>query len=306
MRALLRGKLLLVTIMSFFLLASCGKNPENQIVKNVDLRMFATEDGDAWVNSTALFKLGSMSMTSITLPIVDPYDDDRIFGKIIFKPHLTKPGYNEIGFQVNLTDSARIAGGFPTLPNGEDLPFGGINDKNLIELKVDKIHSKIYLGLAEDFTLIGFAIGIKEFQITGKYLNDANVFLGFDIKGFRGTAGLFTDKSDEYGSGLAFFADFSKLLSVGIINDILDGKPIKQAWVDNNTGAIKKPIGVDVDISMKSLRSYNPYMPKFNADYNKKVKSMSFRHVNLNNRTRKGLNKANKKIGRRRIHFVQD
>lgn len=268
---------------SLTLLTSCG-NPStsgNKIVKDVSMTTKVDKDGDAWVGVKSMFQLGSMSMTSITLPINDPYDKSKQYGKISLKPTFGS-SYNEVGVSINLTDLAKLQGGFPTLPNNEDLPVGNLGD-NIIELEIEQIHSKIYFGLARDLTLVGFAIAIKEFQLVGEYIKDANIFLGFNIRGFEGTAGFFTG-DDEYENGLAFFADFSKLMTFDILDDILAGKPITQAQLDNAKDQLAANTG------FKGIE---------------KIKTKTyFINQGITKRNLKKLYKVNKKLGRRRVHYI--
>lgn len=220
-----RHRLPLVFLFSFIVLAaSCGKNPQNQIVKDVALKT-TLEDGKVHITASAQFKLGPLVLPSITLPIIDPKEPGTNYGLISFKPTL-QAGFNEIALKLNLSKAARVEGKVPTLPNGASLPVGGINDKRIVELGIDQIHSKIYLGLDGDLTLLGFAIGIKEFDVLNDYLGGTQFFLGFDIKGVLGMVGFFTG-NQAYESGLGFFVDMSSVINTDMLNDLINPKKPK-------------------------------------------------------------------------------
>jgi len=210
--------------LSLVFFASCKGTPVQQkIVKDVKLTS-SLVDGDVWLGLGATFDLGAMSFTAIKLPIIDPYDKTRIYGEIDFKPTF-QGSYNAIELKVNLSDCAKIPGAYATLPNGNELPIAGMGGR-VVELDIDQIHSKIYLALDHDLTLVGFAISIKEFDVVAQYVGGANIFLGFEIAGVKGTAGLYTSLGQSFQSGLAFFVDISSVVSTDILNDLIDGIPI--------------------------------------------------------------------------------
>lgn len=205
-------------------MSSCGQGGgvKQDIVKEVSV-VTSLEDGDVYLSLAILFKIGTTNMTSITLPIVNPNNQVK-YGEISFKPTLT-PGYNEVKLKFNMSFAAEVNGGYATLPNGKDLPIGGLDESDVIELGIDQIHSKIYLALKKDLAMFGFAVAIKQFDVLSDYLQGANIFLGFDIKGVLGTVGIFTG-DDEWESGLAMFLDVSKYLTNDIINDMINQKEI--------------------------------------------------------------------------------
>ncbi|MBF0360430.1 MAG: hypothetical protein HQK49_05425 [Oligoflexia bacterium] len=213
--------LLTLTLVMF---VSCKSNPiENKIVKDVKLTT-TLKDGDVWLGVGATFNLGGMSFTAITFPIKDPYDPSRVYGEVSFKPTFNG-NYNAIEFKVNLSDCARIPGAFATLPNGNDLPIAGVEGR-VIELAIDQIKSKIYIALDHDLTMMGFAISIQQFDVVAQYVGGVNFFLGFDLFGVKGTAGLYTAQNQTYQSGLAFFVDISSVVSTDLLNRILNGEVI--------------------------------------------------------------------------------
>ena len=207
------------------LISSCGKNPEQGIVKDVDIHTELRE-GDVWLTLGAVFKLGAASLTDISFPVVDPQDSSIKYGEVSFRPQ-EEEGLNEIRLSFNLSSAAQVEGGLAKLPNGEDLPIAGVDTSNVLQLDIAQINSRIYLALNSEQTVLGFAIAIKEFGKIGDTLSGANLFLGFDIKGVIGSVGLFTG-DEPLENGLGFFVDLSSVFTTDMINDIIAGKEISE------------------------------------------------------------------------------
>ena len=90
----------LIILLSTLIFTSCGKSPEREIVKDVQINS-SLEDGDVYLSISSVFKIGAVSMTSIQLPIVDPNDPSIKYGEVSFRPTI-EAGYNEIGIKFNL------------------------------------------------------------------------------------------------------------------------------------------------------------------------------------------------------------
>jgi hypothetical protein len=266
------GNILILTLALLF--GACGKNSgvKQEIVKDVNITT-SLEDENVFLNINAVFKIGSVSMTSITLPVVNPNQPDIKYGEISFKPTLTE-GYNEIGLSFNLSAATEVKGGAPTLPNGEELPIGGFGETEVVELAIESINSKIYLAFGQDATVLGFAIAIKEFDVVKDAIPGANIFLGFDIKGVLGMVGLFTGE-ETLQSGLGFFLDLSSVFTGEILDDLIAGNPISEEaynqmqsdLIDQNVqslslGAKKKNIFKDIGLTRRNLRKLNKAMKK--------------------------------------------
>lgn len=221
-------KLLFVCVATASLLftTSCGKKPEQDIVKDVNIQT-ELRGNDVWLSLGAVFKLGALSMTAISLPVVDPNDPSIQYGEIGFKP-MAEEGYNEVVLSFNLSASSKVEGSSATLPNGAALPIAGLDNSNVLELKIASINSSIYLSFTENMSVLGFAISIKEFEKVGAAINGANVFLGFDIKGVLGSVGLFTG-DEPLKNGLAFFVDLSSVINGQILDDLIAGRELTPA-----------------------------------------------------------------------------
>ena len=209
-----------VLLLSLVVFHACGKNPQNQIVKDIVLQS-SVRDEDIWISLSASFMVGNLSFTAITMPIRNPKNPDVTYGEISFLPTLT-PGFNEIKLALNLSDVAKIQGGAnPTLQNGSPIQIGGIGQIPVIELLIPGTNVKIYFALDQKTVLLGFAAAIKEFDVLSGYIGGANIFLGFNIQGVLGSAGLFTSR-DSGKSGIGLFVDLSSVINTQILNDLIN------------------------------------------------------------------------------------
>ena len=217
LRALLPLTVLLLSLVVFH---ACGKNSQNQIVKDIVLQS-SIRDEDIWVSLSASFMVGNLSFTAITMPIRNPKNPDVTYGEISFLPTLT-PGFNEIKLSLNLSDVAKIQGGAsPTIPNGTPIPIGGIGQVPVIEILIPGTNVKIYFALDQKTVLLGVAAAIKEFDVLSGYIGGANIFLGFNIQGVLGSAGLFTSRESGK-SGIGLFVDLSSVINTEILNDLIN------------------------------------------------------------------------------------
>ena len=105
------------------------------------------EDGDVYLSFSSVFKIGAVSMTSIQLPIVDPRDSSVKYGEISFRPTL-EPGQNELRSSTFLL-LQRFKEDMELYR--ENLPISGFGATDVIELKIDKINSKLYLALEKPY-----------------------------------------------------------------------------------------------------------------------------------------------------------
>jgi hypothetical protein len=200
----------------------CGNNKASNYVNNVILET-KLQDGDIYLNMGAIFTTGQFFMNSITLNILDPDDSSVQFGQFRMLSTLNKK--LEVGVNINLSNSAQVKGGTNALlPNGNPLPIGGLNDVEILELKINQSNGKIYLGLDADAVLFGFAIPIKEFSQLSRSIGVVDIFPGFVINKVSGMFGIFTGR-EENSSGIAFFVDLSGVITPTMLNRLLDGLP---------------------------------------------------------------------------------
>lgn len=274
------GKLLILNalFLSLIMFTGCGK--QNKIVKDLSIKTSLVE-GDVWMALSAAFDLGGMSMTGIKLPIVDPNDKTKVYGEISFQPTLDG-NFNQLAMKANLTTIAKVQGGVATLPNGDELPIGNIDNRaKVIELKVDEINAKIYVALDHNLTLFGFAIAIKEFDSVASYVGGTNIFFGFNINKVRGMAGLFTSSTDTTQSGLGFFVDLSSVVTTDLLNDIITGTKITKEQYENglkNSQDWDKSYYAELDKSFKDKRGTKSQERKAMSIINKMGKNHTQLH----------------------------
>jgi len=216
-------------------LSSCGKNAPNQVVSDVKINTLLI-NGEVNLDVSAIFNLGNASMTALNVSIIDPRNPDESYGSFRILPTLDFK--SEIGISVNLSHAARIPGGAATLPNGSAIPIGGLDQTQLVQLQLQQMNARIYFAFSPKTFLLGFALPIKEFDVVSKYVGMANIFPGFDIKGVRGMAGLFTGL-DPGTSGLAFFLDLSSVINSDVLNKILNGERIDSLGSSGTQGVVK-------------------------------------------------------------------
>jgi len=192
------------------LLTSCGKGA-GSIVKDVTLGTHTDPDsGDAWVQMITLLDTGNLLLPALNLPIWNPEDPDRPYGRLALRPATGNRG--EIDISVNLSLAAKIKNQTNDLPNGSPLPMSVPDSAKLIGLPVGSGGSRIYLAFSEDTAVLGTAIVIREFDKIGDKIGSINVFPAFRFPNdVTGVAGIFTSPRPSE-SGIAFFADLAPLL----------------------------------------------------------------------------------------------
>lgn len=237
---------------SMLSMVGCGKNGPNQIVSDVNLAT-SLEDGDIMLDLSAIFNFGNISMTAVKLSLINPNDPSIEYGEFRILPTLDMK--NEVGVRVNLSEAAQVSGGLVTLPNGDPLPIGGLNNTEVLELNIGQIKAKLYLALAQKTMMFGFAIPIKEFDRVSEYVGAVNIFPGFVIKGVRGMVGIFTGR-EEGQSGLGFFLDLSAVINPEILNRILDGiKLTQEEFKTLSQSKVKSSSSLKFNDGVKSSKS---------------------------------------------------
>jgi hypothetical protein len=207
------------TIILFQLIA-CGKRPEQNILEHIYVETSVKED-NVWVSLVTELNLGGLEMTAISLPIHDPKSPGEYYGELNFTTDLSSFN-NVVEVNLNLSKVAKIRGSaFPTLPTGEDIPFRGVGDGDIVELEVPNIKAKVYVLLRQDTVIVGYASVIDKFAKASGYLGGADVFFGFNHYPVRGSLGFFSDK-EAAEAGLGVFADLSNVMSPDIIKEYVE------------------------------------------------------------------------------------
>ncbi|MFW5887301.1 MAG: hypothetical protein ACOCUH_00730 [Bacteriovoracia bacterium] len=196
----------LVTVLT--LLVGCGRQDNPKIVKDITLAAY-TDNGDIYTDLQVVMDIGNMTLPSLELPVKHPKTHE-VLGTISMLA--TMDGMNEIGLDVNLSSALRLQGGINAkLPNGSNIPVGGLGDTPVIELPIGNTSARVYIAIDSGVAMIGFGLPIKELDGVGSNVGQVNFFPTFMIKEVRGIAGVFTG-SQSGQNGLACFADLSSVI----------------------------------------------------------------------------------------------
>jgi hypothetical protein len=183
------------------IMVSCNSS-EQKTISGFNIETSGDEEGDKNVKVSAEFDFGSnVDLGLIELPVFNPRNGIT-YGS--FKMAKTIEGKNEISFKANLSQLLNLNGGRADLPNGSDLPYGGIESLDVIEIPVTGINAEIYVASKNGLILLGFAVSIKQLNGVGQYFNQPGaIFPKFSVNNFEGYAGVFTGaESGETGLGL--------------------------------------------------------------------------------------------------------
>ncbi len=190
------------------LLASCGKNGgSNSIVDNVSLGSYES-NGEQHLEVLTQIDLGSITMPTISYPIIKA-KDGRTIGTLEIRNVLD--GSNELAFDVNL---AQALGGALTqssvLPNGNKIPVGGLQNSQVYAYQLKNSRSTVYLAYSGGVSMIGLAINIDQLDKLGSNIGAVNFFPSFNKNGVEGLAGIYTSQTPGQ-SGLALFVSLKTL-----------------------------------------------------------------------------------------------
>lgn len=196
------SSLFALLVLSVFVV-SCG-SPSN-ILDNVEVKS-EVRDQDVHLTFSADLDLGAMQFASISVPILHPKGQTPI-GQLELTSVLG--GANKLSVSLNVSEISDVEALVARLPNGNLIPL--IANNHTIAIDIGK-GAKVYLTVGSNTTAIGVAVPIKEFDSIGASLPGLNVFPIVNVKGFVGTAGIFTG-SQSGTSGIAVVADISSALS---------------------------------------------------------------------------------------------
>jgi hypothetical protein len=192
---------------------ACGPVSATNYVTNVVLSTHDT-DGDAWAEANFTINAGNLSFPSVDLPIPDPQLPGTDYGQLGISPTIS--GGTQIDVQVNLTAVAKLQGTGAELPNGAQLPIGGLDPTKTLSIPISNTGATLYVSLetgANPVFVIGTALAFSQFDSLGSTIGSADLFLSFALPdGVRGIAGIFTG-SQAGQSGFGVFVDASSLLA---------------------------------------------------------------------------------------------
>lgn len=196
-----------IVLCSTFALTGCQpKEPGEGLVKYVKAKTFTLED-QIWLEAQIGLNPGNLTLPPLDLPIFDPNDPSHHFGRISIRQIVD--GGSELAVAVNLTEATGIPGLAARLPNGQPIPFVGLENSIGIGIPVSR-GSVVYVVVGEGIAMLGAAIGIKELDEIGSGLCPASLFFPFSFENPPITVSAGTYFGCEPStSGLGVFVDLA-------------------------------------------------------------------------------------------------
>ena len=190
-------------------LTACGKGEDNKFVTDVRLFTFV-EDDNAWVELQADINTGDAALPAIEFPVAHPRDPDLIYGQIAVKPILG--GGSEIDLGVNLTAVLGEPLTDRRMPNGLEIPVGGLDPNTILAYNIKNGPSKVFTAFTGNDGILGTAIVIPQMDRLGREIGRTNFFPQFNhsTNQVLGVAGLFTGPNPNE-SGFGVFADLGTI-----------------------------------------------------------------------------------------------
>ena len=191
----------------------CGGGSQSSMIQKVTVNTY-NQNGDAWAKIGATISNNNFHLPAIDIPITNPNDPNgAVYGQVSI--HDILPTGSEIILSANISTISQTPGLEPTLPNGTDIPVGGLDQTTVIGFPIQKSGVSVYGAFSDVTAMLGVAVAIKEFDNLGHQACPINVMPAFDFgKGIRGIGGIFTG-CDPGQSGVAFFVDASAALNGG-------------------------------------------------------------------------------------------
>ncbi len=203
-----RGVIAFCLILFSTLFTSCGNSGNgSKVVSDIQLSAY-TEEGDIYAEFSALLDLGNITLPTIQFPVIHP-DSNEWLGEINLAA--TMGGDNELGLVVNLSNATGLQGQTGAkLPNGMNIPVGGLGDAEIVQLPVSGGKAQVYIAMDSGVAMVGVAVPIKGLDSLGSSVGTTGFFPTFSIEGVRGIAGIFTGSSGQ--NGIALFVDLSAVI----------------------------------------------------------------------------------------------
>lgn len=186
--------------MSLMTLSGCGSKGVGGMVAGMAFKTYL-QDGNLWAEAKVGLDIGNMVLAGIDVPITSPRDPSQILGHVAIRSNWGKS--SELFVTANLSAIYEVSPVDNVLPNGTAIPVTGFESTG-VALPVGKNGGRLYLGLGDGVSMLGFALPFKELEKTGQYVPGLNIFNGFASGGVDGVVGLFFGASAGQ-SGLGLF-----------------------------------------------------------------------------------------------------
>ena len=227
--------------------SGCGgmqQAAKNQsFLKKVNLKSFS--DGhDDWIEVQAHISSGKFTLGALAFPIVDP-KTSRPYGKLSIVPSIQKmKGLSQanntgiLTISLSITEITQVQGVKAVLPNGTELPIGGLEDSKVLALLAmspetiqekmsnsphttqdgntepewQKGAPKVYYAFGEGVALLGIAIPFSALDSAGQHAPGTTVFTPLQFGMITASAGFFAGGT-SHTTGLGLFIDLSTLIN---------------------------------------------------------------------------------------------
>ncbi|HAR42867.1 MAG TPA: hypothetical protein DCS07_09605 [Bdellovibrionales bacterium] len=227
--SIMRGSLLVLAMLNVSLISSgCGKDQGQSLVQGVQISTHQ-ESEDVYLALTTQLNTGATQFVALNVSIADPKYPGEFFGSLGLKQAFN--GTAELTLDLNVSKLANHQFSIGSkLPNGTDIPVGGLGNVPVIGIPIGDNGSRIYFAYGTGVAMVGAAIVIGEFNGLGGYVGNANIFPMFDFgHGVRGLGGVFAGQQKNQ-SGVAVFVDASTALT-GAANELAVSKSIGMAKI---------------------------------------------------------------------------
>jgi len=208
----MRVSLLVLAMLNVGLISSgCGKDQGQSLVQGVQLSSHQ-ENSDVYLALTTQLNTGATQFVALNVSIADPKYPGEFFGSLALKQAFNGMAELTLDLNVSKLSNHQLDIG-SKLPNGTDIPVGGLGNVPVISIPIGHSGSRVYFAYGQNVAMIGTAIVIGEFNGLGGYVGNANIFPMFDFgHGVRGLGGVFAGQQQSQ-SGVAVFVDASTALA---------------------------------------------------------------------------------------------
>jgi hypothetical protein len=183
-------------------LVSCGGS--GGYVSNVQVSS-EIDNSEVLVSLSAELKIGNISLSDVTLPIIVPRTGREIGTVSMYK---NMEGKNKFEVELNVSAIANVEAVAARLPNGNVLPL--IRDNNVIVIPIQN-KANIYLAFSDGVAAIGATVGIRGLDSLGRSVGETSIFPGFSAGQVLGSAGIYTSRTAGQ-NGFGLFMDISSVI----------------------------------------------------------------------------------------------
>jgi hypothetical protein len=231
-----------VLLLPLFASFGCGKNsnPVANFVNQLELKTYVS-GSDEWVQMTSNLTTGNFMLTGINVPITDPRDRNLVYGEISLSPTLcnTTPCQNtsDLRIALNITQIIPVPATSPLLPNGTNLPVGGLQNSKIVALPIADTGAVIYFAFGPNVAMLGTALPFSALDPAGQYVPGVNVFQPLQLGTVSLIAGLFAGSAPKT-TGFGLFVDLSQVINNSPTLAALSADPLSSIRISSASSSI--------------------------------------------------------------------